>query len=319
MSGRGRGRLAAAALLALPVLLASIGCDNAPENAVAVVAGEPVTLADLERYLDANLAHEDDIVSGEPDEAADEVKSRLYDALIDERLLVAEAEARGIEVTDVEVRFYLDAAVDPAVEDVPDDVQGDGPDPEVEARRRLLVEKLQEEALRDTEPPTAADVQAHLDANRDRFQPGRMIELRAIAVPSEGEAKRLAREITRRRMTFNEAVVLHRQDPGQGAAMTMSEATLPDAVREALADVKRGGVAGPIEMNGEIYLFQLVSRIEPTSRGADELLRDARQDLEARRRRDAYDRLLAEVRRRYGVRRLTGRLPFPYVPDRPDE
>lgn len=324
-SARRRRLIPVAAALALAVLGAA-GCGEGTGPGgptVARVGSERISLDDLRRYLDANMVDEEDAPLDGAD--ADRVRSRLFDALVEERLLADEARRRGIEVSDQEIEHYLrgDApAPDEPLDDHPEvgfDVEEIPESTYVEVRRRLLVEKLQAEVLRGLPPLTDDEVRAWVEANHHRLQPGEQLELRAIAVPSEAEGKRIQREIARRRMTFNEAVVLHRQDPGQGTPFTVAVDILSDPLREALAKVKPGRTTDPLEMNGEIYVFQLLARHPAANRSDEELMELARQEMQTERRRQAYAELVSSLERTIRVRRFARRLPFTYVAETPGQ
>jgi len=321
-----RRRLAlAAAVLGLAVLgVAGCGDDDGPGGpTVARVGSERISLDDLRRYLDANMLDDPDAPLEGAD--ADRVRSRLFDALIEERLLADEARRRGIEVSEQEAEHSLhgDApAPDDPLDDRPDvgfDVEEVPESTYVEIRRRLMVEKLQAEVLRELPPLTEDEVRAWVETHHDRLQPGEQLELRALAVPSVVEGKRIQREIARRRMTFNEAVVQHRQDPGQGTPFTVAVDTLSDTVREALETVKPGRTSDPLELNGEIYVFQLLARHPAANRSHEELMELARQEMQTNRRRQAYAELVGSLERTTRVRRYTRRLPFTYVADTPGQ
>ena len=135
-----QGRTAALALL---ILLPAAGCGAAsdPDDVtVAEVTDGRITRAQLEYYFKSNLLEE----TGDEPLPADEmntVRSRLLDALIEERILLAEADLQGIRVADAEIEAYL--------------AQGEpDPDPagEAEARRRLRLEKLQAKIAHELPP-----------------------------------------------------------------------------------------------------------------------------------------------------------------------
>lgn len=276
------------------------------ESIVAVVAGEPIHLNEVNAYFDANLI---EVEGEEPSHATAEVKSRLLDALIEERLLAAEAEELGIEVTALEIEAYLDFG---AVETI--DTERDPGRTHREARRRLMVQKVQEQVLRELDPLSDEEVARHVEEHRDRLLPERRIELRALQLGSSRQAERIYNEIRRRRMTFQEAVIAHERSPGQSGPRRVSWENLSEEVRQALDSLKPGQVSKPIEIYGEVYLFQIGSWLrEPDDREV-ELTRRAREELEAVHRQQALADLIGALRERRPVRILFENLPFDYSP-----
>lgn len=300
-------------------LVATIACQDSPTDprlrAAAHVGGQPVYVSDLERYFESNLV-EGDSTYGLPPEAMDQVKSRLLDALLEERMLYVEAVRREIRVTDLEVETYLDMGGGEA----PDD-----PDlrawREIEARQRLMVQKLQEQVIREQDPPTDDEVMDYATENGDRLLPVQPLELRALQLSSLSQAKRVRRDIRRKRITFNEAALVHDPSPGQALPLQMSWDSLSSELREALKDLKPGQVSEPLELHGSIYLFQVGTWLKDPADQDVELLRRAKLELESIRRRDTLDTLVASLRKQSGVRIKTENLPFVYTPadlDGPD-
>jgi len=310
MSVRARNRVALALLV--PLVLAAPACEDPPSDpdlsVVAYVADEPLYLSDLQRYLDSNLLEveaEDDL----PPEALDEVKSRLLDTMIDERILLAEALRRGIEVTDGEVDEYLAHGAAEATEEAEPRAWR-----EVEARQRLQIQKLQEQIVLAKEPPTDDEIDTYALAHRGELIPARPLELRALELASLEEAQRIHQEIRAKRMTFNEAALAYESIPGQALPQRMSWHTLSEQVRLALEGLAPGEVSRPIELYGAVYLFQISSWLDDPDDQDSELIHRATLALENERRSEALDALLGELRSRSPVRMKETSLPFRYVP-----
>jgi len=311
--GRRRALLPALA----PVLLALIGCAQPvtdPERIpVAYVGDEALTLSQLQDYFDSNLLRTDpgELAEPAPGEMA-EVWSRLFDAFVEERLLLAEAERRELPVDEREIELYLQHA--PAEE-------GDGAEPVDlsrlvgEARRRLMIQKLQEDALRELPSPGEDEVRSYVVEHRHRLVPERSLELRSLMLDSVESARKVQQDIRKRRLTFAEAVVRYEKSPGQGLPMQVNWNGLSEEVRAALEDLRAGQVSDPVEVNGNVYIFQVVSWFEKREQANEELIRRARLELERERRRDAYDAMVDDIRDRTEIRLKLRNLPFSYVRD----
>jgi hypothetical protein len=290
------------------VLVAAVGCSGrapeAPDVAVAYLGDEPQTLVELERYLEANLLGGEDRDSLAPDELR-EVQSRLFDAFVEERLLLVEAEQRGIRVTDGEVESYLGLGREVEEAAVPASRW-------LEVRRRLMIEKLHEQVALELPPIGERDVDEYLERHQEDGAGERRLRLRSLMLP-ERDADRVYQEIRRRRMTYDEAVVAHGAYEGHGVATEVSLSSLSDELRQALQGLQAGQVSPPVEVHGETYLFQVESWLGGAADPA--LRRRARERLERQRLDEAFTALLHRLRAEIGVILKPENLPFEYVPE----
>lgn len=322
---RCRGLTVALALVAL------VACNSQPGDpalrAVAYVGQQPLTLQEFERYLEGNML--DDLQGqGTTSDELDQIKSRLLDAFVEERVLVAEAARRGITVSDDEVALYLGvgalehgdsarsseptaAGPDAGDEASPDPV---GSEEVAEAVRRLTIHKLHESVLGELSPIEPAEVERYLEKNGDRLEPARQLELRALMLDSLKSAESVYQEIRRKRITFDEAVVKYEKVPGQSLPQRFSWDGLSDEVRQAVDGLKAGRVSKPVELHGLAYLFLVNSWLEDRAQSDNELHERARLELEAARRAEAYAGLLQEARRNAPSRLNTRNLTFRYLP-----
>jgi len=297
--------------IAWAVLLLALGCGDGGEGPESVVIAriddQRFTVADFNRYTEANLLEGDeeqsDAAEGSSDEDSLRVRSRLFDTFVEERLLLAEAQAREIEIDEVELERYLGI--------VP------GPSRAEEVRRRLMIELLQEQAFEAQPEPTAEEIEAYLKQHRDRLIAPQRVELRALMLSSMEEATKVHRDLRKRRITFDEAVARHEATPGQSEPTRVGWDALPEPVREALQGVKRGRISKPLELNGDVYIFRVESPLHDDSEDETLALALAGQELQAVRRKQAFEQLLQEARDARRVRLRTERLPFRYLPEDP--
>jgi hypothetical protein len=284
------------------------GCERGPKDPADVVVArlgdESINLGEFQQYLgtqllDAGLADAD----GEA-----EVKSRLFDAFVEERLMLLEAERRGIVVEEQEIQAYL------GFDEFEEDSTSSGMVDSVQvARTRLMVEKLRDAVTADLAPPTAEEVEAHVAEHRERLAPERRLELRALAFDTEEKARKVYQEIRRRRITFAEAVVLHESHPGEGLPQRVDWSNLSEELRDPLEDLKPGRVSEPLEFHGSYYLFKVESWLREPEDLEQELYQRAEAELTRARREQAEQELVAEARRAFRVRIKARRLPFRYV------
>jgi len=297
-------------LLLLPLLcLIVLACGDPAHEAVAHVGEVPVSRGELERYLALNLLSGEDESVG-PDEL-NRVKSRMLDALVDEKRLLHEAERRGLEVSEREIDAHVqsDDEEGPAAAWLTEDLRRHL------VRQRLLVQKLQEHIKDRLPPPTDDDIQAYIGESRKRLTPQKRVQLRSLRFESTEDATDAAAKIIGRSMSFADAVRAYEKDPGQGVVLEVPWGSLPQNVRQALDGLQPGQVTRPVEFNGDTYLFQLEAWRKDASQMDEDLMRMARDELARRRRREAGERLRNRLRGEMPVRIHEDRLPFRYVPE----
>jgi hypothetical protein len=282
---------------------------SSPHEPVAEVGELSVSREELDLYFAINLLTDD----AEPQEPGDldRVKSRLLDALVDEKTFLREAERRGLEVSELQIDAHLSA----------DDDGGSAVPRLSESRRRqlvrqrLVVQKLQDDIANRLPSPSEEEVRAYIDRSRGRLAPRERVRLRALRFESGDDAVLAAARLRDGRTSFADAAVTYGTDAGQGVLLEFSWASLPRDIRDALEDLAPGEVSRPVGFNGDTYLFQLESwRRNPSEMGED-LIRLAREELGRQRWREACDGLRRRLRGQTPVRIHEERLPFRYVPD----
>jgi peptidyl-prolyl cis-trans isomerase C len=299
--------------LCLSILLAccAAACDSVsgdPNKIAVVYLGEQrMTLAELQGYLDANMLR-----LGEDDDrrmtGLDSVKSRLLDAYVEERLLLAEAGRRGLKVEEWEIDAYL------AMDEPDEELDAAGIEARRQlARKRLMVQMLREGTILGLPPLEEEEVRRHADKHGERLLSERRLRLRALLLDSEDEAQGVYTEIRRRRITFDEAVAAYESYPGQVRSLSIALESLSEEARTALEGLEPGQVSPPLEVQGCHYVFKIESWLRDPEQIAEERELLARQELQDLRRQQALEELFLELQQRYPVRIIRRNLPFRYV------
>ena len=286
----------------LLVLLMSCSASVSPKDSVAHVGDTSVSLAELELYLTLHLLTDQDAESKDPD-GLDRVKSRLLDSLVDEKTLVAEAERRGLEVSDLEIDAYLDDSSQSQ------DWQ------RVLARQRLLVQKLQDITARQLPEAPDEEIRSYIEQSAGRLAPQKRLRLRSLRFELPEDAAKVSARIERGAISFAEAVVTYETGPGQGVPLELSWDNFSDDLRDALGGLKSGEVSRPVDFHGETFLFQLEAWLTAPSVMDEELTSRARDELAREYRREAEEELLRGLRERTAVEIHRERLPFRYLPE----
>jgi hypothetical protein len=286
------------AVLVLVATLLPLGCGSSPtggEVPVARVNGVALTVAQLDAYLQANLADEID---------DDLVRSRLFDAWIDERLILAEAHERRMTIPDESLDFLInDPDYEAAEEDF--DVRRE------RLRNRLMIEMLQGQVLQDIVLPTAEHAEAWIaEQDEEPAGTGRSVELRSLRFDDADRAMAVHRTLRRDRLTYSEAVLQNTEDESQGVATVMEYASLPPEVQGAIEKLKAGWSSKPVDLGGSTYLFQVVRWIEAAP---DDRIDAAREEMFAQERRAAWEEFISELRESARIKVYQENLPFEHA------
>lgn len=286
--------------------------QDVPEDdaGVAHVGESAISLAELELYFSLNLLIDED---EEPQDRSglNRVKSRLLDSLVDEKTLFAEAERRGLDVSDVEIDAYLNLDAENGrikLSPLKDWRR-------ILARQRMMVQKLQESVARQLPQVPDADVRAYIDESGGRLAPRKRVRLRALRFEVPEDARRVSDQIRRRRMRFEEAVVTYETGPGQGVPLELEWDNFTDDLRDALVDLNEGEVSRPVDFHGQTFLFLVESWLTDPTRMDEELTQRARAELLREHRRQAEADLLRELREQTPIEIHRDRLPFRYLPE----
>lgn len=299
------------------LVLVTVACagDEPPPDphgiVVAHVGDVPVSLADLDFYLSLNLLTEagEGVAAGED---FDRVKSRLLDGFVDERTLLAEAERRGLEITESDIDVYLlsPADAEPATEDLLTSSRH-----RALARQRLMIRRLEESEAARLSESTDEEVRSYMASHQDGQAPRRRLRLRSLRLDSMETAEKVDRDIRKGRTNFARAVVTHETGQGQGVPLELHLDNLPEEFRAVLDTMRPGEVTPPLEFHGEVYIFQFEAWLSDPGVEESGRTRRARDELDRARRRQANEALFRQLRERTPVRIHAEQLPFRYFPE----
>ncbi len=300
-------RLAAALLCASMV---ACGGPASPEEVIALIDGRPVHLGDLRLYLKVNLPE----MYAEEQPSIDEmarIKSRMLDALIDQHRLLAEAERRGIEIGHAEIESYSRWARQLNAEG---DTEIGQASVSRLIRRRLMIEELERSLERQLPAEDESEVRRILQERGASIDTVRRLLLRSIPFDSRTDAQETYERILQGGATFDDAVEEREIEPAQAAPQDLAWNDLQEALRDGLDGLQPGGVSLPLDLDGQFYLFQVVSWIEaPPAEVRRELELETRDELRRLRRRKAHDELMESLRTNASVALRRRQLPFQYI------
>ena len=242
-------------------------------------------------------------------ELSDPAKSRLLDQYLERRVLLAEADARGIEVTDEELKRALARSLPPGRRDRPGDAE--------RMRASLRVEKLLREVVSRSMQVSPEEEKRFFEEHQEAFRSPTVLVLRQILLDDRARADALREELAGTSGRFADAARQESLSPDRGELRPYSSEDLPREVVLALENVKPGQVSPVVELPPH-FVFFLVEEI----RAARSLpLEEARPRIRARLR-EAHGNgvvvsLLTDLKEKLGVKLYEENLPFQYVREDP--
>lgn len=275
------------------------GGGDPTRTIVAEVGGKPVTAAQLQAYLDANLVVDPGADPLPPRDLA-RVKSRLFDDYLDGEVLLREAEHRKVTITDAELSDYLgpNPPAAPAARDV--------------ARRDLTIQKLRESVVLAEIKVTDAQVDAWLAAHPAPAESAVNGALRMLRFASYPEAMRVRQEIVSKKLSFDQAEASYGADALSDGSHEVDLSAFPEHIATAVKSLGTGQVSQPLPFESSTLLF-LLDVPEAPNDAAARRREQARNAIALDESQEAADRLLADLRKSIPVVRHAEQLPFPYV------
>jgi hypothetical protein len=277
-------------------------------SVLAEFADRKLTVKDLNDYFKANLY----VDGGVEDIAAADLKilqSRLFDAFVDEELLLHEAKLAGIEVSPEEVEAYAQSMAGEEVEDATTEAMR-----RETARKDLTIQKLRSTWVQSNVKVTPAEIAKYAEEHRSELEPQRSVVLRTVMFPTEAEARKISADIKSQRLTFEQALDTPGVNKAQAAPSRVRLEDLPAEVRDVVEGLGAGQVSDPLLVNGRPFLFHVVSWVKPSGNLEEAILERAEAGLLRQKQEDASRDQVFGARQRIPTKLHLENLPFQYVP-----
>jgi parvulin-like peptidyl-prolyl isomerase len=291
-------------LLLVGLLPALAGCGDGGRGSgaatIARVAGRDVLLREFEPVLGGALV-------GSSGSLTDEVKSRLLDQFLETRVLLEEAQRRGIEVSDAELERALRWERTGA-----DDLEHRG-----RVLNSLLVEKLLRVIVAESVEISPEDEERYFREHPDEFHRPAVMVVRQILLEDPGEAEATRRELEAAPEGFEEAARQRSRSPDRGHPRSYAVEELPRQAEGVLRTLKPREISPVVEMPPYYVIFRLDEVREERSIPLQEARPRIRARLQEERGAGALSRVLAELKTRMDVELFQENLPFRYVQEDP--
>lgn len=259
------------------------------DRIVAVVNGQIITSYDLDQELAPYLIQ----LSGRKLGAQEEqqlagMRKKLLDRLVDDILLLKEAERLSMQVSDTEVETHIRQfrqSNSMTEEDLARQLQRENMTRE-EYKRNIRESMLRHRVLsfmvRRKVLVTDEEIVRYYDEHRSEYTQAKEVELGLILLPPGEDADGLVQRLRKDEFSFEEAARRYSKGPGAqsgGSIGRLKWAELASQWREALAQVQPGGISEPFSIEANRAILKLRAVIPGKERSLDEVREEIRQKL----------------------------------------
>jgi len=309
-------------LLALLVMVAwPVACARAAPRAgadkpVLEVDSLVIYLDEFQQYLQDTLGEAEDEESPQPPESDPATASRLFDQFVEEQLLLAKAHSQGVQVSDAEVKTYLETQGLPESEpDSSDPARATSTERfQSRVRNTLLVQRFKDQFVLKDVRVTPDEIETFFREHPAEFQGFSRVVLRQILVDEEPLAKRIRSELGQG-ASFQELAERHSLAPDKGEARQYAEGDLPEDLQAAIAGLAEGQISEVVNSGGRFHIFRLEARHGKSLQALDDVRERIEFKLLRRKMDETMARYLSDLRAESSPRIYYENLPFTYRPE----
>lgn len=282
---------------------------------IAQIGDEAVTRGDLGAYI-----------QGLPIDQSYQTKSKqgklqVLEKMIVEKLMLMEADKRGIQVTEEEVhqemqRRGLGTMGQDTLEDYGPGAEGyhdheKGVEEQIE--RELRLRKLQMQVMGPSLNVTDEDVRQFYEENKEKYALADLVRIRFLTCSTTEEAQKIIDRVNAGERFEDIFKKIFTETEGQGGQEWPPKVYMPIGrmgpaeLRDGLKDAEPGDLIGPVKREDGYDVVQLIDRKPPQM----ELLK---RDLIIGKSSEAYNQFIAKLKEDYQVQVFEDKLPeeMPY-------
>lgn len=260
--------------VALALVLSAAGCapKQAKGTTLATYDGGSVTDTDFMKAIRSMPSHLRTV--------AQEKKAEFLDSFVTERLLLQEAEAKGVQ-HQAEVQEILR-----------------------QARNRILVAKLIEQEVEKKLEVTDAQIKTYYDNHTDEFVVPYRLRASHILLRDRDEAEALLKRIQAGEL-FEEMAKKYSMDPTAqkgGDLGYVGKGQLIPEVEEALFALKTGEVSAVVKSKFGFHILKVTGEAKPQTKELHLASKDIRERLLLEKRSQAFNDLVERLKKKAGVK-----------------
>ena len=243
------------------------------------------------------------------------VERAMLNQLVDYRLQIQEAKREKIEITEEELRNYLEDFVKRnggSREKIESQLQAQGVTWDAlrrDVRDQLMAQRVRSRRVVRRATITEPEVDQYLVANRDKFEAGLKYHAGHIAVSAEPTSSSAAWERSKAEVEsiaaalaggadFAELARTRGKDPAGGDLGWLARGELDASFEGPLLALQKGEVTAPVRSSAGYHLFKLVDREELTAERLAEARQQVRDLLSQKKAQERLDEWLEGLRRR---------------------
>jgi peptidyl-prolyl cis-trans isomerase SurA len=274
-----------------------------PDKTVVTVNGEPLSLEEFDNEFRLMQIHYSAVSEGD----MRAIKRRLFEQVINRRLLVQQARQEGLQLTQPEV----DGALHDAIKDVPDDfwtvlkVEGISRDA---WKRKMLQEKLARKVVdlevNDKVQITPEEVEDYYWTHLSNYWRPKSVRARHLIVQRKSDLQKVLDSL-KKGEDFPKIVPIFSVGPDKshgGDWGFMDTDRLSSEYLKALSTLKPGEISKPLKDDFGYHLFQLVEWRNRQMRPFAEVKDQIHDDLMKEEQDLRFDQWMADLKRKSAIR-----------------
>jgi peptidyl-prolyl cis-trans isomerase C len=268
-------KLAWLLVVTVPFLCACGGAGKDKQDKVlAMVNGQPITEGMMEEEAKSLPPYVRPILD------TPEGRMQFLESLITRDLLMQEALRRGMDRRQ-EVRERLDMA-----------------------RRSILLEALLREVTETAPGLSDEALRKHYDANAGNFQVGERVKVSHVLFKDRAKAEEIAKK-AKNGVPFEEIIKITTKEGGVAADLGFIEkGKFDEEFEEAAFAAKQGQVTGPVKTAYGYHLIKVGEKRPAGAQPFEEVKAQIRADLTEQAQRDAFETLLAQMKKQAKIQVL---------------
>lgn len=246
------------------------------QNLVAEVNGNPITVETFNRKYHRFIQRFNIPVAESPS-AAKELKAGFLNKLIETELLLQEAAARGLTVTDEE----LDREINQLKEDYPKDTLDEALERiglkleewKEDRKEKLLIDKLIQMEIDSNIHVSDEEILEYYKANKEKYQLPLMVRARQIVVATEEEAKALRTRLLKGE-DFAKLARKYSLSPDAqagGELGVFAKGQMPEEFDNVVFRYRVGSISKVVKSPYGYHIFKVEDRIRPRVQKLEEV------------------------------------------------
>lgn len=293
-------------------IFGDLGNDEVPDDAVAVVDGTDVSRAEFDAAL-AQAATQQGLDAPPPadDPQYDAFAEQALNTVLDAAWIQAEAEKRGIEVSDREVQQEFEQTKNEnfkTEKEYQDFLKQSGftqEDIDLRVRLQLLSTKIQDEISSEAATVSDEDAEKYYESNKEQFAQPASRNIRVVQAETEADAQKAfdALSADNSPENWNKVAKEFSTDPtskGKGGVReNVTEGVFPEPLNTAIFDAEQGVVEGPVSTDDGFFVFQVDTITEAGTIPFEEARDQIDQQLAGQLQQEAFGAFLQDYRDRW--------------------